>query len=69
MLGAGVLALEYLFAMQAMGYFILLLCVRFFAAFISGYLAVRWLIAYLSKHFLYILAVYCSLADGLILFL
>jgi len=69
MLGAGVLALKDLFAMQTMDDFILPLSVGFLAALISGYLAIRWLIAYLSKHSLYIFAVYCSLAGILILFL
>jgi len=69
MLGAGALALKDLFALQTMDNFILPLCVGFLAALISGYLAIRWLIAYLSKHSLYIFAAYCSLAGGLILFL
>jgi undecaprenyl-diphosphatase len=69
MLGAGILAFKDLFALQSMDNFILPLCVGFLAALISGYLAIRWLIAYLGNHSLYIFAVYCSLAGALILFL
>jgi len=69
MLGAGVLAFKDLFALQTMDDFLLPLCVGFFAALVSGYLAIRWLIAYLSKHSLYVFAVYCSLAGCLILLL
>jgi len=69
MVGAGVLAFKDLFAMPTTDGFILSLGVGFFAALLSGYLAIRWLIAYLSKHSLYIFAVYCSLAGLLILVL
>ncbi len=69
MLGAGVLAFKDLFAMQTTDNFILPLIVGFFTALVTGYLAIRWLIAYLHKHSLYIFALYCSLAGGLVLFL
>jgi len=68
MLGAGVLALKDLFAMQTMDNFILPLSVGFLTALITGYLAIRWLIAYLNKHSLYIFAVYCSFTGSLVLF-
>ncbi len=69
MLGAGVLAFKDLFTMQTTDNFILPLIVGFLAALLSGYLAIRWLIAYLSKHSLYVFAGYCSLAGAVILFL
>ena len=55
--------------MQTTDNFILPLIVGFFTALVTGYLAIRWLIAYLHKHSLYIFALYCSLAGGLVLFL
>ena len=67
MLGAGVLAFKDLFALQASGDFLLPLAVGFFAALVSGYLAIRWLIAYLSRHSLYVFAGYCLVIGGLIL--
>jgi len=59
MLGAGVLAFKDLFAMQQTDNFLLPLLVGFLAALVSGYVAIRWLIAYLSKHSLYVFAGYC----------
>jgi len=32
----------------------------FISAAVVGYLAIRWLIGYLSKHSLYIFAIYCA---------
>lgn len=61
MLGAGVLAFKDLFAMPTSEHFLLPLLVGFFMAMISGYAAIRWLIAYLSKHSLLIFAGYCLL--------
>jgi len=69
MLGAGILAFKDLFAMQGIADFILPLSVGFLAALVSGYLAIRWLISYLSKHSLYIFALYCTLAGAAILFM
>ncbi len=59
MLGAGVLAFKDLFALQTTDGFILPLAVGFLAALVSGYAAIRWLIAYLSRHSLYVFAAYC----------
>lgn len=67
MLGAGVLAFKDLFAIQAAENFFLPLFVGFLAAMISGYIAIRWLIAYLNNHSLYIFAGYCLIAGVLIL--
>lgn len=68
MLGAGVLAFKDLFALQATGNFFMPLLVGFLAALVSGYFAIRWLIAYLSKHSLFIFAGYCFLIGFLIIF-
>ena len=68
MLGAGVLAFKDLFALQTIDHFLMPLLVGFLAALISGYLAIRWLIAYLSKHSLFIFAGYCFIVGLLIIF-
>jgi len=47
--------------LPAAGDFLLPLLIGFIAALISGYIAIRWLIAYLSKHSLYLFAVYCTI--------
>ncbi len=69
MLGAGVLAFKDLFALESMSEFILPLGVGFICALLSGYVAIRWLISYLSKHSLYVFSVYCSVAGIVILLL
>ena len=68
MVGAGVLALKDLAELPAAHDFLLPLLAGFFAALVSGYIAIRWLIAYLSKHSLYLFAVYCTVL-GLIVVL
>jgi undecaprenyl-diphosphatase len=60
MLGAGLLTLKDLIQLPDLASFLGPLLVGFFAALISGYLAIRWLIAYLSKHSLYLFAGYCT---------
>lgn len=61
MLGAGVVAFKDLADLPAADEFILPLLVGFLAAMVSGYIAIRWLIAYLSRHSLYLFAVYCTI--------
>lgn len=68
MLGAGVLAFKDLFALQTTDHFLLPLLVGFLAALISGYVAIRWLISYLSKHSLFIFSGYCTVVGLLIIF-
>jgi undecaprenyl-diphosphatase len=58
MLGAGALALLDLFQAPDLNSLILPLLVGFFVALISGYIAIRWLLAYLTRHSLYIFAIY-----------
>ena len=60
MLGAGLLAIKDLVTLPAAGEFFLPLLVGFLTAAVSGYLAIRWLIAYLSRHSLYLFAGYCT---------
>ncbi|RUM35278.1 MAG: undecaprenyl-diphosphatase UppP [Desulfobulbus sp.] len=59
MLGAGILAFKDLAELPAAGEFVLPLFVGFVAALISGYVAIRWLITFLSKHSLLVFAGYC----------
>ncbi|WP_446010538.1 undecaprenyl-diphosphatase UppP [Candidatus Electrothrix sp.] len=68
MVGAGALALKDLAELPAVHDFLLPLLAGFLAALISGYIAIRWLIAYLSKHSLYVFAGYCTVL-GLIVIL
>jgi undecaprenyl-diphosphatase len=41
----------------------------FVSAAVVGWLAIRWLLHYLSQHSLYVFAAYCALLGGLVLFL
>ncbi len=68
MLGAGGLALKDLFSMPTTDHFLLPLFVGFLAALLSGYAAIRWLIAYLSKHSLFVFAGYCLIIGIFIIF-
>ena len=68
MLGAGTLALKDLAELPNLHEFILPLLVGFLAALISGYIAIRWLIAYLSKHSLYLFALYCTVLGLIVIF-
>lgn len=60
MVGAGVLAVKDLLALHTISEFLPPLLIGFLTAMISGYIAIRWLIAYLSKHSLYLFAGYCA---------
>ncbi|MCI5147116.1 MAG: undecaprenyl-diphosphatase [Candidatus Electrothrix sp. AR3] len=68
MLGAGLLAIKDLLELPASTDFFLPLLVGFFTAAVSGYIAIRWLIAYLSKHSLYLFAGYCTTLGLLVVF-
>ena len=67
MFGAGVLALDDLFHLPGMDGLMLPLALGFFTALVSGYIAIRWLIAYLSRHSLYVFAVYCTVLGLLVI--
>ena len=60
--GAGLLQLVELFQAGGGGAHLLLLVVGFLAAAISGYLCIRFLLAYLQRGKLYVFAAYCWLA-------
>ncbi|MBM4464622.1 MAG: undecaprenyl-diphosphatase UppP [Chloroflexi bacterium] len=61
-LGAGLLPLTELFRAEAVGVQLPPLVVGFLAAAISGYLCIRFLLAYLQRGRLYVFAIYCWLA-------
>ena len=61
MLGAGSLALVDLFQTPSLSSLLLPLLVGFFVALVSGYIAIRWLLTYLTRHSLYVFAIYCTL--------
>jgi len=65
MLGAGTLALLDLAHMSDLGGVIPPLLAGFFTALIVGYIAIRWLLTYLTRHSLYLFAIYCT-AIGLL---
>ncbi|MCI5148248.1 MAG: undecaprenyl-diphosphatase UppP [Candidatus Electrothrix sp. MAN1_4] len=67
MVGAGVLALKDLVELPGLNDFLFPLLAGFLAALISGYIAIRWLIAYLSKHSLYVFAGYCTVLGLIVL--
>ena len=67
MLGAGTLALADLASMPDVAAFIPPLLVGFVTAFICGYITIRWLITYLTRHSLYGFAIYCAFVGLLIL--
>jgi undecaprenyl-diphosphatase len=68
MLGAGLLAIKDLLELPGLNEFLLPLLVGFLVALVSGYLAIRWLIAYLSKHSLYVFAGYCTVLGLIVIF-
>ena len=60
--GAGLLQLLKLFQSGAVGAQLLPLVIGFLAAAISGYLCIKFLLAYLQRGRLYVFAIYCWLA-------
>lgn len=65
MLAAGAYEMLDVLKMPNLGAFLLPLAVGFVTAAASGWLAIKWLLNYLSKHSLYVFAAYCA-ALGLI---
>ncbi|NOY99480.1 MAG: undecaprenyl-diphosphatase UppP [Chloroflexi bacterium] len=65
MLAAGAYESLDLLAMPGLGAFLPVLLVGFVSATVVGWLAVRWLMAYLGKHSLYIFAGYCAVVGTL----
>lgn len=68
MLAAGGYEMLEVFKMADIAEFLPLLAVGFVTAAVVGWFAIRWLIDYLSKHSLYIFAIYCAVI-GTIAFL
>ena len=60
MLGAGLLAIMDLVQSGSLMHDLPVLLVGFVAAAISGYLCIRWLLAYLKQHSLYVFSAYCA---------
>lgn len=69
MIGAGILALRDLVSLPSPENFLFPLLIGFTTALISGYFAIRWLIAYLNSRSLYIFAAYCIVFGTLTLYL
>lgn len=67
MLAAGGYQSLDLLKMTGVSSFILLLAVGFVVAALVGWLAVKWLLGYLSKHSLYPFAAYCAVAGAICL--
>ena len=69
MLAAGGYEMLDVIQMPGLGEFLPLLAVGFVSAAFVGWLAIKWLIDYLSKHSLYVFAAYCAVAGTIVLFL
>ncbi len=69
MLGAGAVALKELLSLPAVGQVWLPVLVGFLTALVSGYLAIKWLLAYLGRHSLWVFASYCLLLGAGIVWL
>jgi undecaprenyl-diphosphatase len=67
MLAAGAYEMLDVLKMPDLGNFLPLLAVGFVSAAISGWFAVRWLIAFLSRGSLYVFSVYCATIGTLVL--
>jgi undecaprenyl-diphosphatase len=67
--GAGILSTIDLAKEGLLGNGWLLMLIGFASAVISGYLAIRWLVAYLTRHPLTVFAIYCAVVgvSGLLL--
>jgi len=69
MLAAGGYEMLDVIKMPNLGEFLPLLAVGFVTAAIVGWFAIKWLIAYLSKHSLYVFAAYCAVVGTIVFFL
>jgi undecaprenyl-diphosphatase len=67
MLAAGGYEMLDVLQMPNLGEFLPLLAVGFVAAAIVGWFAIKWLIGYLSRHSLYVFAVYCAVLGAIVL--
>jgi undecaprenyl-diphosphatase len=69
MLAAGAYEMLDVLKMPNLGEFLPLLAVGFITAAVVGWFAIKWLIDYLSKHSLYVFAVYCAVIGTIVFFL
>lgn len=69
MLAAGGYEMLDVLLMPSLGEFLPLLAAGFVSAAVVGWLAIRWLITYLSKRSLYAFAIYCAVAGTLVFLL
>ncbi|MEZ0395615.1 MAG: undecaprenyl-diphosphatase UppP [Anaerolineales bacterium] len=67
MLAAGAYEMLDVLKMPGLTSFLLPLTVGFVTAALVGWLAIRWLIGYLSKHSLYVFAAYCAVLGLIVL--
>ncbi len=67
MLAAGAYESLDLIQMSGLAEFLPVLAVGFVSAALVGWAAIRWLMAYLSKHSLYSFAVYCAVVGSVVL--
>jgi undecaprenyl-diphosphatase len=67
MLAAGAYEMLDVLRMPDLGSFLLPLAAGFLTAAVFGWLAIKWLIGYLSKHSLYVFAAYCAALGLLVL--
>ncbi len=65
MLAAGGLSVLDLAEMPGLGSFILPMVIGFIAAGVVGYLSIRWLLGYLTRHSFYAFAIYCAVLGAL----
>jgi undecaprenyl-diphosphatase len=69
MLAAGVYEMLDVIQMPNLSQFLPLLAVGFVTAAFIGWFAVKWLIGYLSRHSLYVFAIYCAVLGTITFFL
>ena len=67
MLAAGAYESLDLLTMPNLGDFLPMLIIGFIAAAVVGWLAIRWLMAYLNQHSLYVFSIYCAIVGTVVL--
>jgi len=67
MLAAGAYEMLDVVRMPGLAEFLPALAVGFITAAIVGWAAVRWLLAYLAKHSLYVFSIYCAIVGAIVL--
>ena len=67
MVAAGAYELLDVLKMPDLASFLPVLAAGFITAVVVGWLAIKWLMKYLSSHSLYVFAIYCAIIGSLIL--